>query len=163
MHYESEKNQLKSENLSSLPPFLEDTLFNVHPSFFFFFFSNEYSIDRNSREQGCVFIWLKKKKNRLCAPREHLILRNPMASYGRRDVNKLRRPLSWKKWSLLSLIMSSNFRERVRYCSSQFLALFLAAKSHSKPSLSGWLLSSHWDFSCIHPAVLNAFFLQSQG
>lgn len=66
--------------------------------------------------------------------------------------------------SLLSLIMSSNVRERSYQSSvsTPFSSFWLQNHIRSLP-FSGPLLSSHWDPGCSHPTSLSAFSVVSHG
>ena len=84
MHYKTENNQPKFQNLSSHPPFVEHVLFNVPPSFFFFNFPPNTLLAESSRIQGYVSM-IKSR----------LGVRNAVVRYGRgEEVNRTPQPLS---------------------------------------------------------------------
>ena len=149
------RNQLKCQNLIVVS-FLH--LYKIcAPNVFFF--PTENSIDRKFQRTGICLLLIK---TRLTAPREHLTLRNPVVSYSRGDVNRHSGTVLKEVVSLLSLIVSSNFRERLCYFSSLVRFLLPAAKSHSEPSLFmltsvislGFLLCPTCNVYCFLPLVL---------
>lgn len=118
-----------------------------------------------------VFYWQKDLENRdknqaQCTQRALDIKEsNGELLWHKRDKKDSSATILKEMISLLSLIVSSSYRERARYrCSLSipFSSSWLQNRILHL-AFSGRLLSSHWDSSCIQRAMLSAFSVRSQG
>ena len=139
--------------LSSLPPCVEDTLFNVHPSFFFPFHWEFYWQKVLENRDMSSF-----DKNQACCTQRALDIKESNGElWQRRCEQDASANILKEMISLLSLIMSSNFSERLRSFSSLVLSLHPAAESHSKSPASvislGFQLHSTCNVKCLLPPV----------